>query len=253
MLRYSTTGMAWILSSLLLLAPLGCGGSAEEPAGTTAAIGSGTASTGPVASVPSTVEISTSSPYTGEHGTPPVAYQPNTPRPTGELHPQLLIKTSMGDITVELDSEASPMTVENFITYVSDGFYDETVFHYVEQGYMISAGGFKENGESEETRAYVLNEAHNGLKNERGTLAMARDPQYKHSAAAQFFINLVDNESLDHKSDESDEAYGYCVFGKVINGMDVVDKIAAAKVTNDDVFVKRPVESITINAIERLK
>jgi peptidyl-prolyl cis-trans isomerase A (cyclophilin A) len=249
MLRVTSSKMAWILGSVLTLASLGCGSSSSETTKVTANMEAGSAESKPAAEAPRTVAVSTGSASDG----PATSATAPPRRQAVEPHPVLVIKTSLGDIKVELDSENAPMTVENFTAYVEDGFYDDTVFHYVEQGYMVSAGGFKENGESKETRAYVLNEAHNGLKNLRGTIAMARDPLYKHSALSQFYINLVDNESLDHKSDESDETYGYCVFGKVIEGMEIVDKIAAVKVTTDDLFVKRPAEPILIHQIQRLR
>jgi peptidyl-prolyl cis-trans isomerase B (cyclophilin B) len=249
MLRFSSSSMALILGSVLTLTALGCGSSESESSSVTASIDANKAESPSENKAPNTVEVSTGSIY--QNTSDSTAQAPR--QQVVEQKPIMLIKTSLGDIKVELDSENAPMTVENFTAYVEDGFYNETVFHYVEQGYMMSAGGFKENGESEPTRAYVLNEAHNGLKNLRGTIAMARDPQYKHRAAAQFFINLADNDSLDHKSDETDETYGYCVFGKVIEGMDVVEKIASVEVKTDDLFVKRPAESVVIESIERIR
>ena len=140
--------------------------------------------------------------------------------------PTVVISTSQGDITLELNQEKAPKTVENFLGYVKDGFYDNTVFHRVIEGFMIQGGGFglEESGEikQKETKAAVENEAKNGLKNARGTIAMARtsDP---HSATAQFFINHGDNDNLDYPSFDG---WGYAVFGKVTEGLDVVDKIA---------------------------
>ncbi|MEO6690016.1 MAG: peptidylprolyl isomerase [Dokdonella sp.] len=137
--------------------------------------------------------------------------------------PKVLIKTSMGDITVELYPDKAPKSVENFLTYTKSGFYDGTIFHRVIAGFMIQGGGFSKDLVMKKTRAPVANESKNGLSNLRGTLAMARtaDPN---SATAQFFINTVDNPRLDYASDTDP---GYCVFGKVTAGLDVVDKIRA--------------------------
>jgi peptidyl-prolyl cis-trans isomerase A (cyclophilin A)/peptidyl-prolyl cis-trans isomerase B (cyclophilin B) len=141
-------------------------------------------------------------------------------------HPKVLIKTNLGDMTVELYEDKAPKSVENFLQYAKDGFYDGTVFHRVIDGFMIQGGGFTRDLTQKRTRAPVHNEANNGLSNMRGTLAMARtsDP---HSATAQFFINVVDNKRLDYVSDANGMTWGYCVFGKVIEGLDVVDKIKA--------------------------
>ena len=134
---------------------------------------------------------------------------------------KVLLKTSMGDITLELYPDKAPKSVENFLGYVGNGFYDGTVFHRVIAGFMIQGGGFTADLRQKKTRAPVVNESKNGLSNLRGTLAMARtaDPN---SATAQFFINTVDNPRLDYAGDANP---GYCVFGKVVSGMDVVDKI----------------------------
>ena len=134
------------------------------------------------------------------------------------------IKTSMGDIKVKLFDQAAPETVKNFLQYVTDGHYSNTVFHRVIKGFMIQGGGFDTKLNQKKTRAPIKNEADNKLSNERGTIAMARTPD-PHSASAQFFINLADNKFLDFSAPNAQQ-YGYCVFGKVIAGMDVVDKIA---------------------------
>ena len=136
---------------------------------------------------------------------------------------KVLLKTSLGDITLELYPDKAPKSVENFLTYVKLGFYDGTVFHRVIAGFMIQGGGFTADLRQKKTRAPVVNESKNGLSNLRGTLAMARtaDPN---SATAQFFINTVDNPRLDYAGDANP---GYCVFGKVVAGLDVVDKIRA--------------------------
>jgi cyclophilin family peptidyl-prolyl cis-trans isomerase len=137
--------------------------------------------------------------------------------------PRIKLETSEGDIVLELDRSKAPASVDNFIQYVNDGFYDGTIFHRVIENFMIQGGGFTQDLEKKTTRSPVKNEANNGLKNDRGTIAMARtnDP---HSATAQFFINVVDNDFLNHK-DQSLRGWGYAVFGRVVEGMDVVDTI----------------------------
>ena len=138
----------------------------------------------------------------------------------------VLITTSKGDITVELLPAKAPETVANFLRYVDEGFYNGTIFHRVIPGFMIQGGGYDQAYKRKETHAPVVNEADNGLKNNRGTIAMARtgDP---HSATAQFFINHTDNPALDHRNKGS--GWGYAVFGKVVDGMAVVDRIANVK------------------------
>jgi cyclophilin family peptidyl-prolyl cis-trans isomerase len=137
------------------------------------------------------------------------------------------IETSMGTITVELDDAKAPVTVTNFIEYVKSGHYDGTIFHRVIDGFMIQGGGFTKDMNQKETRAPIKNEAANGLKNARGTLAMART-MIVDSATSQFFINLVDNEFLDYRGPDP-RMFGYAVFGKVTDGMEVVDRIAKVK------------------------
>lgn len=144
--------------------------------------------------------------------------------PAGAANPQVELKTSMGTIVLELYPDKTPRTVENFVQYVKSGFYEGTVFHRVIRGFMIQGGGFTPDFRQKPTRAPIRNEAASGLKNARGTVAMARTPD-PHSATAQFFINLADNPSLDFRY-PTEEGYGYTVFGKVIEGMDVVDRIA---------------------------
>ena len=140
-------------------------------------------------------------------------------------HPRVSFETSQGSFVVELDREAAPGTVENFLGYVRDGHYEETVFHRVIAGFMIQGGGYTARFRQPATRAPIRNEADNGLANRRGTIAMARtaDP---HSATAQFFINVVDNDFLDHRA-PSPQGWGYAVFGQVVEGMETVDRIAA--------------------------
>jgi len=143
-------------------------------------------------------------------------------------NPKVLMKTTMGDITIELFKEKAPISVENFLSYVKEGFYNGLIFHRVIKDFMIQGGGYTAQMQEKETKAPIKNEAGNGLKNKRGTIAYARTPVVN-SATAQFFINHVDNSFLDHKSNNPQE-FGYAVFGKVVDGMDVVDKIANVKV-----------------------
>ncbi len=143
-----------------------------------------------------------------------------------QAHPHILMQTSLGDIVLELDRTKAPKSVDNFVKYVQDGFYNGTIFHRVIKDFMIQGGGFTPEMEQKPTRAPITNEANNGLKNVRGSIAMARTNE-PHSATAQFFINTVDNSPLDF-SEPTEEGWGYTVFGKVIKGIDVVDKIRAA-------------------------
>jgi len=139
-------------------------------------------------------------------------------------NPKVLLKTSKGNITLELFPAKAPVTVKNFLSYVNDKFYNGTIFHRVIKGFMIQGGGLTEDMHQKAARPPIKNEAANGLKNVRGTVAMARSAVVD-SATCQFFINLVDNPNLDHR-DNTEEGFGYCVFGRVVAGMDVVDAIA---------------------------
>lgn len=168
--------------------------------------------------------------------------------------PEVLLKTSIGDIRLRLNPEKAPLTVDNFLSnYVERGFYEGTVFHYVDKGFMVAAGGYTADLEPKATRAYVRNEANNGLKNKRGTIAMIRHPDHADSATSQFFINLADNADLDPQRDEGAEAAGYCVFGEVIEGMEVIDRVAEVEVADRDHFPKTPVEPIVIESAHWLR
>ena len=147
---------------------------------------------------------------------------------TANAGPVVLMETSLGNIKLELDADKAPMTVANFVQYVKDKHYDGLTFHRVISGFMIQGGGYDEKNNQRATRKPIENEAKNGLKNVRGSIAMARtgDP---HSASSQFFINHGDNGFLDYPGQDG---WGYCVFGKVVEGMDVVDKIAAVETGN---------------------
>ena len=160
----------------------------------------------------------------------------------------VIFKTNFGDIKIELDFDNAPKTAENFKQYVEDGFYDNTIFHRVIDGFMIQGGGFEPGMKQKSTRDPIENEADNGLKNEVGTLAMARtmDP---HSASAQFFINVKDNDFLDH-SGKNMQGWGYAVFGKVTEGMDVVNKIKAVRTTSAAGHQDVPAEDVIIEKAE---
>lgn len=169
--------------------------------------------------------------------------------PHNKENPVVLIKTSMGDITVELFAEEAPITVENFLRYVDDGFYADTIFHRVIPGFMVQGGGFDAEMNQKPTQPPIRNEAQNGLPNERGTLAMART-QVVDSATSQFFINLVDNAFLNHTRPDP-RGFGYCVFGRVTEGMDVVDQMAAVATGRHGPHENVPTEPIKILQVER--
>ena len=161
-----------------------------------------------------------------------------------EAQSRVVLETSLGEIVLELDAEKAPKTVENFLGYIEGGFYAGTIFHRVIPGFMIQGGGLTADMNLKPTSGNLENEADNGLVNDRGTVAMARknDP---HSATAQFFINTVDNGFLNHQG-KTMQGWGYCVFGKVVDGMDVVDAIAAVPTGPGDV----PNETVTIETVK---
>lgn len=158
----------------------------------------------------------------------------------------IVLSTSLGDITVELLTADAPVTVANFLEYVDDGHFDGTIFHRVMPGFMIQGGGFAPDMGERATRSPIKNEADNGVKNTRGTLAMART-QEADSATSQFFINLADSTFLDHGGRD----FGYAVFGRVTEGMDVVDRIAAVKTANRGMHGDVPVEPVIIVSLRR--
>jgi peptidyl-prolyl cis-trans isomerase A (cyclophilin A) len=164
-----------------------------------------------------------------------------------EGNPMVVIKTSKGEIQVELFADKAPITVENFLAYVDAGFYDGTIFHRVIPNFMIQGGGFDKSMSQKATRDMIKNEADNGLKNDRGTLAMARTSDVN-SATAQFFINLVNNDFLNHGSRD----FGYAVFAKVVKGLEVVDQIAAVKTTRNGPHEAVPAEPVVIESMKRL-
>ena len=158
------------------------------------------------------------------------------------------LHTRFGVITLDLDAEKAPESVKNFLAYVEAGHYNGTIFHRVIKDFMIQGGGMLPDMSQKDTQAPIKNEANNGLKNDRGTIAMARtsDP---HSATAQFFINTVDNDFLNFRA-ETTQGWGYCVFGKVVEGMDVVDQIRAVKTSKSGYHADVPAEAIVIDKAE---
>jgi len=166
-------------------------------------------------------------------------------------NPKVVLDTSHGEIVLVLDAQKAPETVKNFLAYVDAEFYDGTIFHRVIPNFMIQGGGFTVDFKKKPTGQPIKNEADNGLKNERGTIAMARtgDP---HSATSQFFINSVDNEYLNHK-EKTSQGWGYVVFGRVIEGMAVVDAICAVKTETRGMFKDVPVEPVVIRSARQVK
>jgi cyclophilin family peptidyl-prolyl cis-trans isomerase len=235
------------ISGVVVLLLAGCGGGDSET---------------PAASLSSPVESTPTDTSEDSLGVPDpvqvVAGGASTETPAqpvkANVHPEVVISTEFGKIRVRLDAEKAPLTTENFLSnYVERGFYSGTVFHCVDKDSMIVGGGYGPDLKGRETRAYLKNEANNGLKNERGTIAMTRWPTHIDTATSQFYINLVNNPSLDHKDRESAENFGYCVFGEVVDGMDVVDKIAEVPVTDKGDFPKTPVEPVIIQSIELVR
>ena len=179
-----------------------------------------------------------------------VALVAGTARAEGK-NPMVLISTSLGDIKVELNEEKAPITVKNFLAYVNDKFYDGTVFHRVIPNFMIQGGGMDKDLKEKATKAPIKNEAGNGLKNDVGTIAMARTGVVD-SATAQFFINVKDNDFLNH-TDDTARGFGYAVFGKVVDGMDVVHKIEHVTTTTKGMYQDVPADAVVIKSVTVVK
>lgn len=220
------------------------------------AVGLGGCSSGEEATTPPTASINggaTDNPAasTASHSTNAAGDSSAEAAPDVDpMHPVVLIETSLGSIKVELDREKAPVTVNNFLAYADSGQYDGTIFHQVIKDFIVLGGGYDEQFTEKPTNVAIRNEANNGLSNVRGSIAMARQPDVIASSTSQFFINVVDNASLDYASDDA-AGYGYCVFGKVIEGMDVVDKIANTQVTDRDGFESTPAEAVVVTAVSR--
>jgi len=164
---------------------------------------------------------------------------------------RVIMETNMGNITLELYNEKAPVSVENFLNYVDSKFYDDTIFHRVIGNFMIQGGGFDQKLHKKSVKSAIENEADNGLKNDKGTLAMART-SIVDSATSQFFINLKDNDFLNHKG-KSSRTYGYAVFGKVIDGMEVVEKIGRVKTIRKGAQQNLPQPSVVVKSIRRVE
>ena len=229
---------------LLMLAAMGCGNDDDQA--------SETESTNPDSGQPIKPG--------GGLSAPAVSGQPiDSGSPGQPSKPRVLIETTLGDITVELDREKADITVDEFLKNVRAKYYDKTIFHQVMKGYVVIGGTFTADREQKVVdRGPFYNEARDGMSNDRETIAMSRLPHLRNSATCQFFFNLADNSALlDHKKspdgDTTDQDFGYCVFGKVVKGMDVVDLIGNAKVHDQDDFEAIPVEDILIESMRELR
>lgn len=168
-------------------------------------------------------------------------------------YPVVRLETNLGAITIRLDAVHAPGTVRNFLNYVSEGFYNNSLIHYVDAGKMILAGGYTADRQPKPPRTAIRNEAHNGLKNVRGTVAMTRDQSLIDSATSQFFINLADSPQRDHQGDAADQ-YGYCVFGEVIEGLDVAERISQSATTNlGGDLIQTPQPPVIISSVRVVK
>lgn len=241
-------GLSLFSITVFAFLALGCGKGGDRPAASISSDGQAadaSAANGgtPAVTEPVQVLASDTSPKT------PAAQRTRSP-----VAPEVLLKTTQGDIRIRLNVEKAPVTVDNFLAnYLERGFYNQTVFHYVDKGFMIAAGGYTADLQAKHPRAYIKNEADNGLKNVRGAVAMARMPDHADSANSQFFINLVDNPDLDFKDRESASGCGYCVFGEVIEGLEVVDRIAEVAVSDQDQFPKTPKTPVVIESASRVR
>jgi cyclophilin family peptidyl-prolyl cis-trans isomerase len=196
---------------------------------------------------PESAQTKTQPPQTKAVQAPPL--QPSAEPAPG--NPVVVMSTSLGDIRLELFKDKAPVSVENFLQYANEGFYNDTVFHRVRKGFMIQGGGFTATLFEKPTRPPILNEATNGLNNVRGTIAMARR-QALRSATSQFYINVVDNRALDHTG-FSPPDYGYAVFGRVLSGMEVADRISAVATTSKGDMEDVPIEAVLIKGVHVVK
>jgi peptidyl-prolyl cis-trans isomerase B (cyclophilin B) len=183
----------------------------------------------------------------GRAGTKAVDVPPLQAPAPDPANPVVVVSTSLGDITIELFKDRAPVSVENFLQYAAEGFYSDTIFHRVKRGFMIQGGGYTASMSEKPTRPPIQNEATNGLRNVRGTVGMARLATLR-SATAQFYINVVDNHRLDHTGYSPDE-FGYAVFGRVLSGMDIADKIAAVPTHSTQGMDDVPVEPVIIKSV----
>ena len=223
----------------VVIATCGCGSSDSPP----------TTSLAAPPTEKSAGDSSTSSEFTT---VPTIGRRPAPVAPQVELFPEVTFATSLGNIRVRLNVEKAPETVDNFLyNYVKSGFYDGTIFHFVQDNYIAMGGGYDAELNAKEPSPPIRNEAGNGLKNVRGTIAMSRQLDYADSATSQFYFNLADNPNLDQTDTENGKTYGYCVFGEVIEGIDILQKIAKVQVDDSKDF--SPVEPIIIKFVRRDK
>lgn len=177
---------------------------------------------------------------------------PSTKPADDPNHPRVVLQTNLGNITLELDAAKAPLTVQNFLGYVSEGFYDQTIFHQAVKGKVVLGGTYDADLKEKKAHPAIRNEAHNGLKNERGTVGMARQADAVDSATSQFFLNLGDNAWLDYR-DRTLEGYGYCVFGRVVEGMDIVERMGDAEVSSTPQSEQMPVQKIVLKSARRVR
>jgi len=231
---FSSLGFALVACAIF---STGCGGG--KPATPAASIESGDPAAAPATNVSTTPS-------------PPAESVPVSK--VAVVDPVVLIQTSAGDIKLQLAIQKAPQTVDNFLrNYVNRGFYEQTIVHHVDKGSLLAAGGYTADLQPKPTRAPIYNEAANGLKNKRGTISMARDPGVAHSGTSQFFLNVVDNEGLDYLGSENDADFGYCVFGQVIEGMEVIDRISQLAVAAQGDFPAVPQQAVVIQSVKQLK
>jgi cyclophilin family peptidyl-prolyl cis-trans isomerase len=199
-------------------------------------------------------EASSSEPASEDVSITPSRTAKAKPTPQKPVDPIVVLHTTAGDIKLRLFVEKAPQTVDNFLNnYAHRGFYDETIFHHVEPRMMLIGGGFTADLQPKETRAAIYNESRNGLANKKGTVAMIHDPEAAHSATSQFFINLVDNPDFDFQAGQEEDTFGYCVFGEVIEGLEIVDQIAATPTAPQGDFPAVPTRTVMIQTVEQLR
>jgi len=237
-MRIAERLLVWGGALAILGASAGCGSKTEAGAGAAPAA------------------ISGGQPRQASDDASPAQAETKKPQASDPLHPVVEIQTSMGNIVVELDASQARLTVDNFLRYVESGHYDQTIFHQVLKDYVIMGGGYTPDLREKPTHPPIRNEAQRcGLKNLAGTIAMVRRPDVTDSATCQFYVNVVDNPNLDYKRPTPEE-YGYCPFGKVISGMDVVRKIAAVEVgdRSDRPELERiPKQDVVIQSVRRVR
>jgi cyclophilin family peptidyl-prolyl cis-trans isomerase len=238
------TPVVWALAVTVVLLFVGCGSSAES----TTTVLDTTAATDTAASTDTTAGGDPTATTTSPGGDTASSSTTKGTAPMSDGNPVVVLHTSKGDITLELDAAKAPISTQNFLDYASAGYYDTTIFHRVIPGFMVQGGGFTADMATKPGgKPPIKNEAGNGLKNLRGTVAMARTGVVD-SATSQFFVNVVDNGFLDHR-DETANGFGYAVFGKVTAGMDVVDAIVAVATTTKGSYENVPVDAVTIDSV----